>query len=109
MNIKAYDLSGLKPEECPCVPRVPFTNREQRRRGMKEFLINNRDLINIELDFWGDIINEEVQFDYEDTFFYYARLYHSTVEEMSRRKRFKLTRPDPDYFIKKFKPLDEFI
>ena len=108
MNIKAYDLSGLKPEECPCVPRVPFTNRELRRKGMKEFLINNRDLINIELDFWEDIASDGSG-GYGGCFFYYARLYSSTIEEMNRRKRFKLTRPDPDYFIKKFKPLDEFI
>jgi hypothetical protein len=107
MNIKAYDLSGLKPEECPCVPRVPFTNRELRRKGMKEFLINNRDLINIELDFWEALTVSDMT--YNTVFSIYSAVYGTRLDGMTKRKRFKLTRPDPDYFIKKFKPLDEFI
>ena len=66
---------------------------------MKEFLINNRDLIDIELDFWEALTVSDMA--YNTVFAIYSAVYGTRLDGMNKHRRFKLTRPDPDYFIKK--------
>jgi len=96
--------SSQEGKDQPILPNAIPRNREEKRKIMFELVRNLQKVFPIESAFTDAVLAGG---DYLELYDKYLGIYEREISKMRKRRAFKLTRPNPDYFMKNFKPISE--